>query len=82
MGSLLRIGNLSMSTSNEELAMKLAGHGDVESLTVTRNSQSGSSRQTAIVIMANEVDAQSVIDWLHLSQFDDQTISVTRVLKN
>ena len=80
MGSTLNIGNLSASTTDDELLVKFGDHGNVESATVSRDVHTGSSERVACVVMANDEEAQAAIDWLHLSQLDGRTISVTRVL--
>jgi len=80
MGSTLNVGNLSASVTDDELLVKFSDHGVVESATVTRDTLTGSSRRIACVVMENEAEAQAAIDWLHLSQFEGRTISVTRAL--
>ena len=78
MGSTLNVGNLSASVTDDQLLVKFGDHGVVESATVARDALTGSSRRIACVVMANETEAQAAIDWLHLSQFEGRTISVTR----
>ena len=80
MGSTLHVGNLSASTTDNELLLRFRDHGVVESATISRDIHTGSSNRVACVVMLNDEGAQAAIDWLHLSQFDGRTISVTRVL--
>jgi hypothetical protein len=63
MGSMLHIGNLSLSTTNEDLADEFGKYGIVESVTVTRDRHTGSSKRIASVVMANDTDAQAAINW-------------------
>lgn len=80
MGSPLHVGNLSPLITDDELLTKFEDHGVVESATVTRDIQTGLSKRIAYVVMANDDEAQAAVNWLHLSQFEGRTISVTRVL--
>jgi RNA recognition motif-containing protein len=80
MGIALHVGNLSASTTDDELLVRFGDHGAVESATVSRDPYTGSSKRVACVVMLHDEEAQAAIDWLHLSQFDGQTISVNRVL--
>jgi RNA recognition motif-containing protein len=79
MGSALHVGNLSPFTTDDELLTKFGDHGDVESATVSRDAQTGMSKRVAYIVMANDEEAQAAVNWLHLSQFEGRTISVTRV---
>ena len=79
MASMLHVGNLSLSTTDKDLVEKFAEHGRVESVTLARDCITGTSKRTASVIMASDNQAQAAINWLHLAQFHDRIISVTRV---
>lgn len=79
MGSPLHIGNLAPSTTDDDLLVKFGNHGIVESATITRDAQTGLSKRIACVVMVSDKEAQTAVDWLHLSQFEGRTISVTRV---
>jgi RNA recognition motif-containing protein len=79
MGSMLHVGNLSTNITDDELLLRFEDYGIVESATVTRDSQTGRSQQIACVVMANDREAQAAIDWLHLTQYEGRTISVTRI---
>lgn len=78
MGSTLHVGNLSPSVTDEELLVKFGSHGVVESARISRDLVTGTSKQFAAVVMANDEAAQTAVNWLHLSQFEGRTISVTR----
>ena len=79
MGRALHVGNLSPFITDELLLAKFGDHGEVESATVSRDSQTGMSKRVAYVVMANDEEAQAAINWLHLSQFEGRVISVTHV---
>jgi RNA recognition motif-containing protein len=78
MGSTLHVGNLSPLVTDDELLVKFGDHGVVESARISRDLSTGTSKQFASVVMANAEDAQAAVNWLHLSQFEGRTISVTR----
>jgi len=80
MGSSLHVGNLSRSVTDDELLVKFGDYGVVESATITRDFDTGLSKQVACIVMQSDEEAQAAIDWLHLSQFEGRTISVTRLL--
>jgi RNA recognition motif-containing protein len=80
MGRMLQVGNLSASTTDDELSLKFGEYGVVESATVIRDLHTGMSKRMGRVVMANREEAQAAINWLHLSQLNGRTISVTRVV--
>ena len=62
MGTTLHVGNLSASTTDDELLLRFEDHGAVESATVSRDPHTGSSKRVACVVMLNDEEAQAVID--------------------
>lgn len=79
MASMLHVGNLSLSTTDNDLAERFAQYGTVESVTMIRDRVTGASKRSASIVMASDNQAQAAINWLHLAQFHDRIISVTRI---
>ena len=79
MGSALHVGNLSQAITDRDLSKMFGEYGVVESAVIVRDAATGASKRVASVVMGNEEEAQTAINWLHLSQFEGRTISVTRV---
>ena len=80
MGITLRIDNLSMWVTDEDLIVRFGDYGVVESATMDRASLGASGHKSACVVMANNEEAQAAIDWLHDTRFEGSTISVARAL--
>ncbi|MGW8368474.1 MAG: RNA recognition motif domain-containing protein [Gammaproteobacteria bacterium] len=78
MGIILSVGNLSAGVSDEDLLLHFSDYGAVESVTVDRDALTSLQGSWAQVVMKNNEEAQAAIDWLHDTQFDGRTISVTR----
>ena len=76
MAKRLYIGNLPYGTDEVALRDLLAQYGEVESVEVATDRETGQSRGFAFAEMANEAAAQSVIDNLNGYQLDGRSITV------
>lgn len=79
MGIMLRVDNLSEQVTDNDLIVRFADYGIVESATLDCASLGECGHQSACVVMANSEDAQAAIAWLHDTRFKGSTISVARV---
>ena len=79
MGALLRVDNLSMQVTCQDLIDRLGDCGIVEAAIMDSSSANSSRHQSAFVMMTNSKEAQAAIDWLHHTQFKGSEISVARV---
>ncbi len=70
------VGNISFKATEEDLRDLFSKSGDVESVKIINDPQTGKPRGFGFVEMANEEDAQKAIDSLNGSTFMDRTLSV------
>ena len=71
----LYVGNLSWSTTSEDLSRHLSQYGTVNNCD-TGTVRNGRTRGWAIVSMGSADDAQAVIDACHDQEFDGRPLSV------
>lgn len=76
MEARLYIGNLSKSTTQEELKTLFAQAGEVTSAEVIKDRKSGESRGFAFVTMSAQGDADKAINMFNLYLLDDHTLNV------
>lgn len=79
MGKTLHVGNLSSSTTDDELLLMFARFGDVESAIVTRDAQTGRSKGFGIVEMASVTAAATAISRLNFTQNDGLIMGVSLI---
>lgn len=69
------VGNLSFSTSNEDLHDAFAAHGAVDSARVITDRETGRSRGFGFVEMPNQGEAEAAISALNGTDLQGRTIS-------
>jgi RNA recognition motif-containing protein len=69
------VGNLSFSTSNEDLHDAFAAHGNVESARVITDRETGRSRGFGFVEMSDKSEAEAAISALNGTDLQGRTIS-------
>jgi RNA recognition motif-containing protein len=70
------VGNISFSASEDDLRELFSQSGDVESVKIITDKQTGSPKGFGFVEMATEEDARKAIEALNGSTFMDRTLSV------
>jgi len=77
MSRKLHVGNLPFSTTEEDISIRFARFGTVESAEVVTDHRTGQSRCSGLIEMATEAEATAAINGLNFTQFGDLTISVS-----
>jgi len=77
MGSTLRVSNLPKSATEEDLVAKFARCGSVESATIITDTTP--SKRYGLIVMSNSAEAQTAVQRLNMTQFEDSIMSVSRV---
>lgn len=75
-GKRLYVGNLSYSTTNDELKDLLGAYGQVESADIIIDRETGRSKGFGFVEMSDESDADAAINALHGTEQGGRTITV------
>jgi len=75
----LYIGNLPESATEGDLLKKFARYGNVLSVAIERDAESGRSKRFGVIEMENEAGAQTAASRLNMTQYDDMVISVNKV---
>ncbi len=70
------VGNISFKATEEDLRELFSRSGEVESVKLINDPQTGKPRGFGFVEMANEEDAKKAIDSLNGSSFMERTLSV------
>ena len=70
------VGNLSYATTEEELKNLFAQAGQVVSVTLIKDRDTGQSKGFAFVEMSNQADAEKAIQQLNGSAFGDRELKV------
>jgi RNA recognition motif-containing protein len=80
METKLYVGNLSYSTSEDEIRALFERAGTVQSVTLIRDRETGRSKGFAFVEMTTQEDAQKAIGLFNGTRLDDRqlTVSVAR----
>ena len=76
MGKKIFVGNLSFSTTSQDLETLFSETGTCESATVVTDRESGRSRGFGFVEMSSGGEAQKAIDSLNGTQLDGRTLTV------
>ena len=72
----LYVGNLSFNTSEQQLEQLFASVGQVASVHLVRERETGQSRGFGFVEMANANDGQAACTALHQSEFEGRRLTV------
>ncbi len=70
------IGNLSFDTTEETLRASFAQYGEVDTVNIIMDRESGRPRGFAFVEMPNGTEGQAAIDGLNGSQLDGRALNV------
>lgn len=70
------VGNLSYSTTDEDLRQAFGAHGEVTSVNIIKDRFSGESRGFGFVEMANNDEAQAAIAGLNGTELGGRTLNV------
>ena len=76
MATRLYVGNLSKSTSDEELNTLFAQAGKVSAVEVIKERKSGESKGFAFVTMSEQSEAEKAISMFNMYSFDDHELKV------
>jgi len=76
MGNKLYVGNLPYETNEDDLTTLFAQAGNVASVNVMRDRETGRARGFAFVEMATDQEAQNAINQLHEKAFGGRTLTV------
>ena len=79
MSTLLHVGNLPISATEEMLASKFGQFGPVVTTRITRDS-TGRSLRAGFVEMSTAAGAKAAVERLHLADFDGRLMSVYKAL--
>jgi len=70
------VGNLTSQTTEEQLKNLFSTHGEVDSVKIIMDNETGRSRGFAFVEMSNTEEAQNSINALNNQTFESRTITV------
>jgi RNA recognition motif-containing protein len=70
------VGNLSYEVTEEDLRLALEPFGQVESVTIIKDKQSGQSKGFGFVEMASKAEGQSAIEGLNGKELKGRTLNV------
>ena len=70
------VGNLSYETSEDDLREALEAHGEVDSVAVITDRQTGRSKGFGFVEMSNETEAKAAMENLNDNDFMGRTLKV------
>lgn len=70
------VSNLNFSTTSESLQELFAEYGEIDSVKIITDRETGRSRGFGFVEMTNEAEGQNAISELHESDFEGKTINV------
>jgi RNA recognition motif-containing protein len=76
MGNKLYVGNLPYDTNEDDLTALFAKAGNVSTVNVMRDRETGRARGFAFIEMATDQDAQNAIAQLHEQSFGGRTLTV------
>jgi RNA recognition motif-containing protein len=76
MESRLYVGNLSYSTTEDDLRTLFAQAGTVTSVVLIKDRETGRSKGFAFVEMDSQAEAQKAITQFHGAQFQNRTLTV------
>jgi RNA recognition motif-containing protein len=70
------VGNLSFSTTEDQLREMFAAHGEVEEVAIPTDRDTGRPRGFGFVTMPNAEEAAAAIGALHEKELDGRTLNV------
>jgi len=70
------VGNLSAETTEDGLTAAFSAFGQVESVRIIKDRDSGKSKGFGFVVMQNEQEAQTAINEMNGKELDGQTLKV------
>ena len=70
------VGNMSYGTTEESLRDLFAGYGEVESVKIITDRETGRAKGFGFVAMDNDNEAQKAIDALNEKEFEGRTLRV------
>ena len=70
------VGNMSYSTTEQELREKFEQHGAVEEITIVTDRDTGRPRGFGFVVMPNDDEARAAIDALNSVEMNGRTLKV------
>ena len=70
------VGNLSFSTTEEQLREKFAEYGEVEEIAVVTDRYTGRSRGFGFVTMSNSEESKAAIEALNAMELDGRALNV------
>lgn len=76
MDNKLYVGNLSYSTTEDDLHTLFSDAGSVQSVAVIKDRDSGRSKGFGFVEMASDADAQKAIDLFHGTEYQGRPLTV------
>ena len=76
MDNKLYVGNLSYSTTEDDLHALFSDAGSVQSVAVIKDRDSGRSKGFGFVEMASDADAQKAIDLFHGTDYQGRPLTV------
>ena len=71
------VGNLSFSTTDEQLGAAFAAHGEVSSARVVTDRMSGQSRGFGFVEMPNDSEARAAIEAMNGGELEGRTLKAS-----
>lgn len=77
MGSKIYVGNISFRSTEDELRELFAKHGEVESVKIITDAQTGRAKGFGFVEMSSEDDAKKAINALNGTEFMERTLTVS-----
>jgi cold-inducible RNA-binding protein len=75
----LYVGNLPRTATEAELQAKFGQFGRVLTVEVAMDATTGRGKRSGYVEMETSDQAQTAINWLNMTQYDDVVISVSRI---
>ena len=75
----LYVGNLSRSTTQEELAVLFSRAGDVTFIDIVRDRKSGESNGFAFITMSAQSEADKAVSMFHAYSLDDHSLRVVLI---
>ena len=72
------VGNLSFKTEEPDLRAAFAAHGEVDTVNIISDRETGRSRGFAFVEMPNDEEAEAAMDVLNEKDLDGRTLKVNK----
>jgi RNA recognition motif-containing protein len=78
MSTILHVGNISSATEENDLKTTFGRFGQVETVEIARDCETGRRKGIALVAMSRDEDAATAIGRLNFTQFEGRIIAVSR----